>query len=162
MKQGSRSFTILLACVAIYYFFTSCSSSKFDKDDKSGQLLANPIKIIGYDISNSSLKLKDNHNHDATYVLILRKQIIDWNVIGNNVKKLEIVSIYPDPNYQGNSPDFFDGMPAEQGNPKHWRATIGNPDTTKLFIEKYNIRWRLTDDTTKTYTYDPIMQINPK
>jgi len=160
MKLITRSIAIFFAAFAICYFFTSCKGpSKLHDDDKTGKLLNGPIRIINYDIQNQSLTLRDNTNQNAVYVVVKKTQPIQWQVTGKQGEHIEIVEIAGDPAYaSSNDPNFFSAAP--HGSGKNWTATVGTPDSTKPFF-KYIIKWKLDSNTT-TYTFDPLMQLDPK
>lgn len=159
MKFISRAIAIFFACFAIGYLFNSCTTSpNSDHDDKTGKLLVGPIKIVSYNTHDQSLTLRDNNNQNAVYIVVKKTQKIDWQVVGSKVKHIEIVAIAGDPAYSSsNDPNFFSATP--EGSGKHWSAQVGTPDSTKPFY-KYIIKWKLDSDTT-TYTFDPLMQLNP-
>ncbi len=168
MKRSFRVAKVLLACFVISHFFVSCHE-KNDSDDKkyknflAGKLLKGDIHIIDYSMADGSLTLVDDVKHNATYAQVTRDQKIKWVIDTDDnpgMDNFQIDSIYPDPKFP-NPPDFFSETPAAEGN--HWEARINgnNLDTTKGFLEKYIIAWQIKGKS-KTYTYDPIMQLNPK
>ena len=157
MQKGSRVLATLLICLTLFNFFSSCnSSSKFS--GKTGKFLVGPIRITGYVVSSSTLILKDQQGNNASYIRVNRNQPINWVVTKSD---LQIIDIAPDPKYPGNEPTFFSALPHQQGDPKHWQATVGYPDSTKGFVEEYFIKWKRDGDDS-TYTYDPLIQLNPK
>lgn len=166
MKRSFRIAKVLLACLIITHFFVSChEKNEFDGKHsfKSGKPLKGDIHIIDYS-TDGTLTLIDDNNNNAIYAQVARSQKIKWVVDHDDDKpdldNLQIDSIYADPKFP-NPPDFFSELPAANGN--HWAATINGDslDTTKGFLEKYIIVWHIKGNS-KSYSCDPIMQINPK
>lgn len=160
MKLIYRPAAIFFACFSFCYFLSSCKSpANLRENDKTGKMLVGRIKITDYDTKDSSLMLQDTSNQNATYVIVKKHQKIDWQVVGLRTKHIEIVAIYGDPVYSSsNDTNFFSANP--NGNGKQWTAQIGTPDSAKPYYQ-YNIKWKLDSDTT-IYTFDPLMQLNPK
>lgn len=155
MKQSIRIIAMLFGCFAIYFILPSCNSSA-KYAGKTGQKLEGPILIKGYNTSDNSLTLKDQNRNHAEYVTVSRGQTIDWNV---TIADVEIVGIGLVKAFGVNDSDFFQVTPHRNGKSK-WSATIGNLAEHKGFIVKYYIRWQLIS-TGQTYTYDPLLQLNP-
>lgn len=149
---------MLFGCFAIYFFLPSCKSSSFS--GKTGQKLVGPINITGFDTSNGTLTLKDNDKNNADNVIVLRTQVINWNVT-SDASKVEIVGIDSASKYQHNDPNFFSIAPHQVGNSSHWQATVSSPDPNNgVIFEVYYIKWKLKDSSA-IYTFDPLLQLYP-
>ena len=165
MKRIFRIAKLLLACFVLSHFLMSCDETNDfigkTKNFKAGKPLKGDIRIIDYNMADSSITLIDSANQNAIYVQVTRSQKIKW-VIDNGpaMKDFQIDSIYADPNFP-NAADFFSDIPARRGD--HWIATIngGNLDPKKGFLEKYIIAWQIKGNP-KIYVADPIMQLNPQ
>ena len=158
MEKRFPVFAILAGCFVTYLFLPSCSSNK--KFTGTPPILKGPINITGYDTSKGTLTLKDDNGTDASNVSVQRKMKVNWNLTSSTQSKIEITAIKSDPHFPFNDPNFFTVAPKPVGSSNHWQAEIEDLDTTKGAIEKYIIQWQLKGFP-KTYTFDPLLQLNP-
>ena len=166
MKRRFRIVELVLACLVTGYFFAACEEHHLingkDMSFKAGKPLKGDIHIGAYNMADETLTLYDDANQDAVYARVTRNQPIKWLIDNtDDMKDFEIVGIKEDRSFP-NAPDFFSQVPANNGN--HWAAQVhdeGHLDPAKGFLEKYVITWRIKGRP-KTYTCDPIMQLNPR
>ena len=162
MKKMFRAAEIVLACSAVYYFLWKRGRRKGTRFfRKTGQFLAGPIWIVGYDTTDGTLSLNSNERgtgDDTTYVQAERGDVVQWHVKGRLQSQIKILDIDSEKGYC-NDKDFFATRPERQGN--HWRAKINDLDIEKGFLEKYNIKWREVH-AVEEHNFDPLIQINPR
>jgi acyl-CoA synthetase (AMP-forming)/AMP-acid ligase II len=159
MKHSIRYIAMLFACFAINFFFSSCNTkAKFN--GKTGQILNDgAINISDYDITDSSLTLRDNNGNNAQWVKVSKNQVVNWNLTGKAAKDIKIDTIAVDTTYPCSDQNFFSSAPHRLG-PLKWQAQIKNSSPAKIILEKYYIKWTLKSSG-QTYTFDPLLQLNP-
>lgn len=186
MKWSFRTTKILFACLVVGYFLPSCNDDrKCSADEKiiadqrdtikqlkndlenmklrflqdaPPHLTGDLIKITGYDTSKQTLTLHDQYSNPASAVSVNRNQIINWQVNGTD---LQIDSIIIKRNWVSDDRNFFYVKPQKGINLQNWRAVVRNLPDTSGSVAHYYIKWSLSADRSKIYTYDPLMQLNP-
>jgi hypothetical protein len=154
---------IYFVYLIVSFLIPSCNNSSSTdgdgKDSDSAQLQPVPGAILITDVDASgNLVLKDIHGNSMNTRPAHRNEVINWIVQTSKVDGITGLAL--DTHVTPNE-NVFSELPHQQGNPKHWKGTIGNPPNNGQIIEeKYFIQW-LPQNSSTPKTFDPKIQLNP-
>ena len=159
MEKVGSFLKIFSFCISSLFLFICCETSTAQKNTSNGcgGIILKPTRIIRIqdDAKNpNKIRLIDEVGCPAYTLNVLSGQNVEWQIDGSTIKSIDSIVIKAKP---GNE-NIFEKPPHKQHLSKHWKGKSKN--VKKIETEEYNILWTGIDNT--SYTYDPIMQLNPK
>lgn len=115
------------------------------------------IRITSSNTTTGDLTLIDSRGNSATNFNAHRGDLISWEIQPNS--GVSALSGFAQKNVPNNQ-NVFSEFPAKLGNSSNWQGKVNpNLNSAGTFQDSYEINWQ--DPQGNSYTYDPVIQINP-
>ncbi len=159
MKKVGSFCKIFSSFIFSFYILTCCKTTFAQENNSNyrcGEVIHNTqtryIKITSADVSSRKLTLVDENGCPADTLNIEKGQDVEWEIEGASIKSIDNIVTKS----QGST--VFEKPPHKKFLSKHWKGNTKKSNST--VSEEYDIFWTAADKS--HYTYDPLIQLNPK